>query len=212
MDRVQRNGGTAGVVAGILLAILFVLFLSLGEEMMAPEPAKSLAVMTQKWSTFQLANVLGVLVVGVAVPFTVGIATRLRDSAPTRARALLYLTLLGLAGHGLGSIMGWFGGRAIIQYAAADQTGALHAWVALSAVTQGLSMFGNAFTGAGTLIAGWAIMSTKALGAGVAWVGIVAGVAQILSLFTAAGPVFLGGFLLTIVWLLYAGYSLMQAK
>ena len=212
MDRVQRNGGTAGVVAGILLAILFVLFLSLGEEMMAPEPAKSLAVMTQKWSTVQLASLLGLLTAGVAVPFAVGIAARLRDSAPTRARALLYLTLLGLAGHGLESAITRFGGWAIIQYAAADQTGALHSWVALSAVTQGLSMFGSAFTGAGTLIAGWAIMSTKALGAGVAWVGIVAGVAQILSLFTAAGPVFLGGFLLTIVWLLYAGYSLMQAK
>jgi hypothetical protein len=212
MDRIQRNGGTAGIVAGLLLALLFVLFLSLGQDIMAPEPAKSLAAMTQKWSTFQLASLVGLLTAGVAVPFTVGIATRLRDGAPTRARALLYITLLGLAGHGLESAIGWFGGRGIIQYAAADQTGALHAWVALSAVTSGFSMFGNAFTGAGTLIAGWAIMSTKALGAGVAWVGIVAGVVQILGLFSAAAPVFLGGFLLTVVWFLYAGYSLMQAK
>jgi hypothetical protein len=212
MDRIQRNGGTAGIVAGVLLGLLFVLFFSLGQDIMAPEPAKSLAVMTQKWSMFQLASLVGLLTAAVAVPYAVGIATRLRDSAPTRAKAFLYITLLGLAGYGLESVMRWFGGRAIIQYAAADQAGALHAWVAISAVNNSLSMFGNAFTGAGTLIAGWAIMSTKALGAGVAWVGIVAGVVQILGLFSAAAPVFLGGFLLTVVWFLYAGYSLMQAK
>ncbi len=115
MDRIQRNGGTAGIVAGLLLALLFVLFLSLGQDIMAPEPAKSLAAMTQKWSTFQLASLVGLLTAGVAVPFVVGIATRLRDSAPTRARAFLYITLLGLAGYGLESVMRWFGGRAILN-------------------------------------------------------------------------------------------------
>jgi len=211
MDRIERNGGTAGIVAGLLLALLFVLFFSLGQDMMSSDPSKTLAVATQKWSLFKLASLVGLLVAGVAVPFTVGIATRLRDGAPTRARTLLYVTLLGLAGHALGSVMGWIGGQQIIAHAASDPTGALHAWVALSAVSTSFSAFGNAFTGAGTIIAGWAILSTKALGAGVAWVGIVAGILQVLALFTMATPVFLGGFLLTIVWLVYAGTALRGA-
>lgn len=212
MDRIQRNGGTAGVIAGLLLALLFVLFFTMGQDLMSPNPSTTLALVTQKWSQFRLASLVGLLTVGFAVPFTVGIATRLRDSAPTRARALLYLVLIGLAGHGLGSALGWFGGQQVIQYATTDRTGALHAWAAISAVNASVSMLGNGFTGAGTLIAGWAILSTNALSAGVGWVGVIAGVVQILALFTAAPAVFLGGFVLTIVWLLYAGYALMQAK
>jgi hypothetical protein len=210
MDRIQRNGGTAGVIAGILLALLFILFLMLGEDMMSPDPSKSLALVTQKSGQFRAATLLGVLATGFAVPFTVGLATRMRDSAPTRSRAFLYLLLIGLVGHGVGSVVGWTGSQQIIRYAAGDQTGALHAWTALSAVTNSLDVFGNAFTGAATAVAGWAILSTKALGVGIGWLGVVAGALQVLVLFTPA--TFLPGFLLTILWLLWTGYSLMQAK
>ncbi len=70
---------------------------SIGMDVMAPgDPAKSLAAVTQKWGLFAAAMIVGVLAAGAAVPFAVGIATRLRDGAPTRARTLLYVTLLGL--------------------------------------------------------------------------------------------------------------------
>lgn len=51
------------------------------------------------------------------------------------------------------------------------------------------------------------------MGSGVGWVGIVAGVLNIFTLFApAVPPVFLGGFLLTIVWALWAGIALRQPK
>jgi len=34
MDRVQRNGGTAGIITGVLLALLFVMIFSLGMDVM----------------------------------------------------------------------------------------------------------------------------------------------------------------------------------
>lgn len=79
------------------------MFLSLGMNVMAPgDPARSLAAVTQKWSLWAATLMVGLLASGVAVPFVVGIATRLRDAAPTRARMVLYVTLIGLAGHALG--------------------------------------------------------------------------------------------------------------
>ncbi len=214
MDRVQRNGGTAGVVAGVLLLLLLIMIFSIGMDVMAPgDPAKSLAAVTQKWGLFAGTMIVAVLAAGVAILFAVGIATRLRDAAPTRARILLYVTLLGLGSYALNSLMFLMGGRQVVEFAAKDQAAATTAWLTLSAVGAGLDTLGNVFTGVGTLIAGWAIISTRAMGSGVAWVGIVAGVLGILSLVApTVAIVFLGGFVLTIVWLIWAGAELRRTK
>ncbi len=105
------------------------------------------------------------------------------------------------------------GGRQVVEFAAKDQAAATTAWLTLRAVGAGLDTFGSVFTGAGSLIAGWAILSTRAMGSGVAWVGIAAGVLGILALFApTAAVVFLGGFVLTIVWLIRAGAELRRTK
>ncbi len=210
MDRVQKNGGTAGLVTAVLLAVLFVLFFSLGQDIMTPgDPAKSLAAATQKWSLFNLTAVVGLLAAGVAVLFVTGLATKLRDGAPTRARAVLYITLIGLASYALGSTVLMLGGREIIDFAAKDQAGGAVAWASLSAFHAGLDGLGNTFTGVGAIIAGWAILNTKVLPAGAAYVGIISGVLNVLALFvTGVPPIMLGGFLLTIVWIGWAGSAL----
>ncbi len=214
MDRVQRNGGTAGIIAGLLLLLVLIMILSLGREVMAPgDPAKSLAAVTQKWGLFATVMIVGTLAAGVAVPFTVGIATRLRDGAPTRARALLYVTLLGLGGYAVASLMLLLGGRQVVEFAGKDPAAATTAWLTLRAVDAGLDTLGSAFTGAGSLIAGWAILSTRVMGSGVAWVGIAAGVLGILTVFApTAEIVFLGSFVLTIIWLIWAGAELRGTK
>jgi len=210
MDRVQKNGGTAGLVTAALLALLFVLFLSLGQDVMTPgDPAKSLAAATQKWSMFRLASLVGLLAAGCSVLFVVGIATKLRDGAPTRARALQYMVLIGLGSYALGSVMWMLGGRQIIDFAAKDPAGGTVAWATLSAIGAGLDGLGNTFTGVGTILAGWAILDTKVLPAGAAWVGIISGVLGVLGLFAAGMPlVMMGGFLSTIAWLAWAGSAL----
>lgn len=212
MDRVQRNGGTAGLVEGVLLAILFLMIFALGRDAMAPDPTKSLAAVTQKWGLFAAINFVGLLATGVAVPFLVGVVSRLREPAPTRARAALYVTLLGLAGYAAGSLIMWLGGHQIVEHATKDQAAATTAWLALTAVQRGLSAFGTLFTAAGTLIAGWAILSTGAMGKGPGWVAAVGGALGVLSLFTPSMPFFvLGNFLLIIVWDFWAGSDLRRA-
>lgn len=210
MDRVQKNGGTAGLVTAVLLAVLFVLFFSLGQDIMTPgDPAKSLAAATQKWSLFNLTAFIGLLAAGVAVLFVTGLAAKLRDGAPTRARAVLYITLIGLASYALGSTVLMLGGREIIAFAAKDQAGGAVAWASLSAFHAGLDGLGNTFTGVGAIIAGWAILNTKALPTGVAYVGIISGVLNVLGLFmTGMSPVMLGAFVLTIVWIGWTGSAL----
>jgi hypothetical protein len=210
MDRVQKNGGTAGLVTAVLLALLFVLFFSLGQDIMTPgDPAKSLAATTLKWNLFNLTAFVGLLAAGFAVVFVTGLATKLRDGAPTRARAVLYITLIGLASYALGSTVLMLGGRQIVDFTAKDQAGGAVAWAALSAVHAGFEGLGSTFTGVGAILAGWAILSTKVLPAGAAWVGIISGALGVLGLFvTGVPPVMLGGFLLTIAWLAWAGSAL----
>lgn len=213
MDRVQKNGGTAGIVAAVFLAILFALFLSLGPDVMAPgDPAKSLSAATAKWGIFRLTAFVGLLAAGFALLFVVGLATKLREGAPTRARTLLYLTVIGLGGYALNSTIILLGGRQIVDLAAKDQAAATAAWATLSAIGAGLDGLGNTFTGVGAILAGWAILDTKALTAGAAWVGIASGVFGLLGLVAANVPVvMLGGFVLTIIWLAWAGSALRAA-
>ncbi|MDR7518824.1 MAG: hypothetical protein QN131_02850 [Armatimonadota bacterium] len=55
-------------------------------------------------------------------------------------------------------------------------------------------------------MAGWAIISTGALASSLGWLAVVAGVVNILTLFAPTQPVlFFGSFILTIVWLAWAG-------
>jgi hypothetical protein len=210
MDRIQKNGGTAGIVSAVLLAILVVLFMSLGEDVMTPgDPAKSLSAARDKWSMFRLASLAGMAAAGVAVVFVVGIATRLREAAPTRARVLLYLVLIGLGAYALGSAMWLVGGPQILAFAGKDQAGGTAAWAAISAVGAGFDGLGNTFSGAGTLVAAWAILDTKLLPAGVAWIGVISGVLNVANLFAMGSPaVMLGGFIATIIWLAWGGAAL----
>lgn len=210
MDRVQKNGGTAGLVTAVLLAILFVLFFSLGQDIMTPgDPAKSLAATAQKWSLFHLTAFVGLLAAGFGVLFVVGLATKLREAAPTRARALLYIAITGLAGYALGSTVLMLGGRQIVDFAAKDQAGGAVAWASLSAVHAGLEGLGNTFTGVGAMLAGWAILDTKALPAGTAWLGIISGALNVLGLFMMGTmPVMLGAIILTIIWIAWTGSAL----
>jgi hypothetical protein len=213
MDQVQRNGGVAGIVAGGLLILLVILTFSLGADVMAPgDPARALSAVTQKWSLWVFASLVGVVTTGAAVLFTVGLTSRVRDQAPTRARAILYFVLIGLTGYALASIVPWVGGAQVVAYAAKDQAAAANAWLVLNAVSGSFAGLGGAFVGAGTLIAGWVIIATRTMGSGIGWLGVVAGILGILSLFApGAFVVGLGGTVLTAVWLAWTGSVLRSA-
>lgn len=213
MDRLQRNGGTAGLVAGMLLGLLVLLVFSLGLDFDEfGDPAKVLPVIGQKPGVVAAIGVIGAVASALGILLAAGLAARLRDAAPTRATAQLYFAVIGLSALALDGVIRWLGGSQLAAAAAADQVAASHAYVGLNAIAIGIAGFGNAFTGASLVIVGWAITATRVLSSALGWVGIVAGVVTLLSVFVPpSSPVFLLSFVLTIVWLLWAGSALRSA-
>ncbi len=208
MDRLQQNGGTAGLVGGILLIVLGGLLFSVGlpPDQMG-DPAKAIPVFGQKGGVITLIWILGAITTGLGILFAAGLAQRLRDRAPTRAAAQLYFVVIGLAALTLDGMVRGIGGRQLA--ATADTVAAGHAWVALNAVGLGISSLGNAFLGASLLLAGWAVATTGALPAAIGWVGVVGGVVTWLAIFTPASQAVLGlSFILPIVWLIWGGTAL----
>ena len=211
MGTLQRNAGTAGMVAAVLLVVGVILFFSSGlaDPQTAADPAKALPKIAESKSRSALTNIVFSVALAFAAVFLAGLYTRLREKAPTRAVAMLYFGLWGLFGFVLLSMIQWLGGNHLAGYAATDQVAASHAYVALYAITQGGNALGNAFIGASLVIAGWAIIATGALPATIGWVGVVGGVLSVILVFApTSNAVFLASTLLSVVYLLWAGSQL----
>jgi hypothetical protein len=209
VDRVQQNGGTAGFITAIALALLFISFISSGlDPQTMQDPARAIPMLAQKAGVFAAIGVLGALAAGFGLVFTIGLFARLRDRAPTRAAASLGLAFVGLTGHGLGSLLLWQGGQFLVTVSAKDPTAADHAWIATAAVAQGLNGLGDAFTGGSLFVAGWAVVTTGAMAPALGWLGVIAGIFQALQLFSAAPVLMLLGIILVIIWLAWGGSQL----
>ncbi len=212
MNPRPQTAGTAGIVAGLLLALLFILFMTSGvtPQIMA-DPTKVLDVAKQNVDRWRFTGFVGTLATVAVVFYFPGLAARLRDRTPSRATGVLYFGVLAVASHGLDGVLQWAGDPAIVR--AADQVAAGPAWVALSAVHDGLRAFGNLAAGLVFLLAGWAAMNSKAFGSGLAWVGAIGGALGILSAFAPMTPLFfLGSFALFVVFLIWSGLELRKAK
>ncbi len=207
MDHFQRNAGTAGLAAGVLLIVLMGLIFTLG---LRPEefgdPAKALALSRDKGTQVAAIAIVGAATSALGILLAAGLAARLRDRAPTRATAQLYYAVIGLTALTLDANIRWLGGAVLTGMS--DQTVAASAYVALNAVGMGIAGLGNGFTGASLLLVGWAILSTRALPTVLGWVGVLAGVVTAATTVLPPGPLFLLSFVLTIVWLLWAGSAL----
>lgn len=209
MDATQRNGGTAGIVAAVLLALLFVLILSTGLDPQAMrDPARALPAFTKQQSLWAFVGIAGALASLAGTIFIIGLFGRLRDRAPTRASAMLYFGVIGLGGHALGALTHWQGGLQLANYAAKDQVAANHAWVALAATIGGINALGSTFTGASLIAAAWAVIAAGGLNPTVGWVAAIAGVLEILGVLATHPLVMLGGFVFVIIWLAWAGSEL----
>jgi hypothetical protein len=212
MDRVQSNGGTAGIITAICLVALIILFASSGLDMQtAQDPAKALPVLGQKANTFATIGILGLLAVGFGLVFTLGLYARLRDKAPTRAAASLGFAFVGLTTRALGAALLWQGGAMVVGLASKDQTTAANTWIAMGAINQGLMATADAFTGTSALVAGWAIVATGVMSAALGWVAIIAGILEILQVFISQMALMAAGFLFVIVWLAWGGVQLRRA-
>ncbi|MGH2400310.1 MAG: DUF4386 family protein, partial [bacterium] len=203
----QQTAGMLGILAGISLAILFILFVTSGAEPDTfSDPAKAVPYITQNEGRLRTIAFFAGATVGLSVIFFAGLAGRLREGTPTRATGVLYFGILGLVGHGLSALILWLGAPALVDYAARDQVAVSHAWVAISALNGALDGFGNLFVGLSILLAGWAITTGRGLSSALGWYGVVAG--ALTALATAAPGnqlLFAGSVVLPAVWLIWAG-------
>lgn len=71
---------------------------------------------------------MGFVTLGFTVLFLVGLASALHRRAPTRAAAVLYLGLVGVAAHALVPLGLWLAPPAFLELAAIRPTAALGAW------------------------------------------------------------------------------------
>lgn len=212
MDPIQRNGGTAGLITALALAILFILFMTSGlDPQSLADPAKALPMIAQKATLFGAIGVVGLIASGAGLVFTIGLFSRLRERTPTRAAALLAFVFIGLMAHGFGSVLVWQGGSVLAAAYAKDPTAAGHAWLAVGAVVHAVNALGTGFTGASVLTAGWAITDKGAMSAGLGWLAIVAGIFQIAQAFSVTPILLLIGFVTSIAWLAAAGSALRRA-
>lgn len=206
----QQTAGTSGLIAGITLAIVFFLYITSGARMETfADPATALPFVTANAGRLRTISLLATITIAFAVFFTVGLAAKLRDKAPTRATGVLYFGILGLVGHGIAALMFWSGVPALAAHAARDQTAVNHAWVAFNAISGSLDGFGNVFIGLSILMAGWAIVATGGMSSAIGWFGVVAGVVTALATVAPSNQLILmGSFVLPIIWLLWVGNTL----
>lgn len=211
MDRLQRNGGIFGILAGVALAMLFAAFATSGiTPDILGDPAKALPLIREQATRLKLIGLFGALAVAFSLPFAAALYLRLRNGAPTRATTGLLLLLVGLIGHGLGSLVVGVGFPTVA--AVTDQTAASPAYLAVLAASQVADTLGNAFTGAGDAVVGWAIVSTAALPTIVGWVFALTGIVSVLlALVPGADILFIGSIVLTIISLIWGGVALRRA-
>ncbi|MDR7401637.1 MAG: DUF4386 family protein [Armatimonadota bacterium] len=208
----QQTAGMLGMLAGLSLAVLFVVYITSGASPQTfADPAKALPYVTENAARLRAIAVLAAVTVVLATFFVAGLAGRLRERAPTRATGVLYFGLLGIAGHGLGALVWWGAVPAVVARAAMDQVAASHAWVATNALSIALDGFGNLFTGLTILLAGWALVAGGASALG--WYGVVAGILTALTtVIPGSTALVVGSFVLPVIFLLWAGSWLRTAR
>lgn len=212
MNPRPKSAGTAGVVTGVLFAILFLMFIRSGATpAVLADPAKAVSFISQNAGQWRSIGFVGILATIAAVFYFPGLAARLRDRTPTRATGVLYLSLLAVGSHGVDAVLQWVGDPAVAT--AADQVAATHAWVALSAVHTGLTTFANIAGSVAFFLAGWAAMTTKAFSPGVSWAGLASGVVGVVSVLIPMNmPLFGVSFALFIIFLIWSGWELRKSK
>jgi Domain of unknown function (DUF4386) len=186
IDPKPRIAGIAGVLAGVGLLIEGVLWSGSG---WTPDtfasPSAALNFLNDSGGNVRAAVFAGMINLVFATIFVVGLASVVRNAAPTLASAVLYLGLVGVAAHGLVPAGLWLGVPSFTDLAASNHSAALGAWGGFAAFIAGAGGLGGLFLGLSVLAAGLAIARTKVLPVGLGWVGAIAGAASVISVLAA---------------------------
>jgi hypothetical protein len=204
-----RAAGIAGMIAGAGLLVEFGFFIASGwQPETFAEPAAALEFLAARGGYLRAAGVAGALNLVFTVVFLAGLASLLRQ-APTSAAAVLYLGLIGVAGHALVPLGLWVAPQA---FAGHEPAAAQAAWAAFAVSMEAAGGVGYLFLGLSMAAAGYAGLACRVLPRLLAWLTLLAGTATVILVLGAgtrleplATAAFLPSIVLTITFRVWAG-------
>lgn len=218
MQSLRRLGGSAGILAGLAAAWFFaglvVIYPSAGLNPIDQfNPDKALPFVAANQGIFWLVNILGALLAPLlAVGLLLGLTDRLRDIAPARSRLALWLGTIGVTGLAAAAMVTQFGLGSLGALYTTDRVAATHAFYAVSGIADGLSNLGEVSAGAAAVLYGWAMLEARRYRA-VGYLSFLTGVALVLAGLVFHAALIVTAFVLTIIWLIWAGAVLrIEAK
>lgn len=221
MNTMHPNaGGWAGILAGAGLIVEAALWTASGWTPQTFTDAETaLGFLRDSGDTLRLAVFAGFVNLAFAAVFFVGLADRLRASAPTRAAVTLWLGMIGVASHLLVPMAHWYGVPAFRDATPAE---ALGSWTGFAATVSAAGGAGSLFLGLSMTAAGSALVTQKALPAApvvLGWFALIGGIATVLTLFApdtplsgVAAAVYMPSLLLAIVFRVWAGLAMTRIR
>ncbi len=207
MERRQRVGGIAALVAAATFVFGIVLFVTLLTDYTTgdPTPAESVAFLADHQAALYIWNLVIFIVFGIAlVPLVLVLRERLKAESPGFAQAA---GAFGLIWAGLVLAAGMVSNIAIGTVADlhdTDPAAAEPVWSALDSVQNGLGGGNEIAGGVWVLLVSWAALQTAVLPRALSYLGLTAGVAGLITVIPALeaiGAVFGIGLIIWFAWL-----------
>lgn len=205
MQNIQRIGGYAALFQGLLLLVLFAMFVVvLPSQGFLLRDFGDFSKVIPVMPSFNIVNAIAVLRSFVFLLIILAVRERIQTGAPNRMRlavigASIASTLL--LAQGMMGIVGW---PILIQNPSVAPTAGL----ALQAVSW--SLINSAFIAEGwtSMLFGWAALTSRTLSAPLSIIVMLSGA---LGLFApAVGVLVIAGIVLFIVWSVWLGIALLQ--
>jgi hypothetical protein len=191
MNSKLRLGGLAGIAAGPLLVLETASFLRSGwNPIRFSDPVQAMQLLRQGGGDLRLAAVFGFTGLVVTLCLFIGLADWLRRRTPAFADAVLYLGLIGIAGHSLVPLGLWIGIPMFLSLASHNMTLAQNSWAAFAATSNSAEGVGSLFMGLAMLLAGIAALWHRSFSLLLAWIAVIAGALTLITLLAIGTPLY----------------------
>jgi hypothetical protein len=191
MNSRLRFGGLAGIIAGPLLVLETTYFLLSGwNPVRFSDPNQALQLLREGGADLRIAAVFGFAGLVATACLLIGVAHRLRRDASAFADAVLYLGLIGIAGHSLVPLGLWIGIPMFLSLQAQSIGLAQSSWGAFAATSNAAEGIGSLFMGLCMLLAGITGLWQRSFSMIFSWIAIIAGTLTLITLLTIGTPLY----------------------
>ena len=216
MNPGMRTAGAAGIVAaGLLVAETSSFLVSGWSPARFADPGQAMGLIQEGGGALRLAALFGFAGLVATVYLLAGLASALAEESPGAATGLLYLGLVGVAGHSLVPLTLWIGVPAFLHLKAQNVALAKSGWAAFAPISNGAHGIGALFMGCAMLLAGGALVRKPGWMRAAGAAGLAAGLLTIATLLvvgtpleTSAGLIFLPSLGLTVLFRISSGIAL----